>query len=106
MADIPESAVRAAAGVRARQWDRDFGDAVPRPRFVEEAREILEAAAPVLAGHVRREVAAAIRAQQQPCPVPFHKLFPGPSCRHCGRNGAFELSARIAEGIREDGHGH
>jgi hypothetical protein len=44
----------------------------------------------------RRALAAVIRAQKVPCrehPMPF----PKPSCWQCGRNGAFERAARIAE---------
>lgn len=59
MPDIPDAAVRAAADVRALQWDRKFGHiAGSRERFEAEAREILEAAAPILAEHVAQAIIA------------------------------------------------
>jgi hypothetical protein len=43
-------------------------------------------------------LAAQIRAQKVLCTEPLHDQFPKPSCWQCGRNGAFERAARIAEG--------
>lgn len=43
-------------------------------------------------------VAMEIRRQKTTCTEPGHEYLPRPSCWTCGRNGAFERAARIAEG--------
>lgn len=45
----------------------------------------------------RPALAQAIRDQKRRCPELLHWLYPKPSCWYCGRNGAFERAAQIAE---------
>jgi hypothetical protein len=45
-----------------------------------------------------QSIPAKIRAQKQECPEPSHNFLAKPSCWYCGRNGAFERAAKIAEG--------
>lgn len=48
-----------------------------------------------------QRTATEIRQQKTTCGEPGHEYLPKPSCWTCGRNGAFERAARIAEGTAD-----
>ena len=103
MPDLPESAVQAAAEVRRRQYDSEFDASHLRWQdFSGEAREILDAAAPVLAGEIARKILAHMEAHG-PAPeapgVTRHEVLRRAWRRH------FRIAAQVASGAfytRED----
>lgn len=70
VADIPQEAVRAVAEIlRYREVDASGeGDIAPVAEFDEEARELLEAAAPFIAERIAAEIERVVASGDQPRP--------------------------------------
>lgn len=90
---VPDSAVKAAAEVMLRQYDEEYDASyLSWNDFADVAREVLEAAAPILVAAGRAQAAADIRDDPYPNPSPAIPAW------HAGYVEATERAAVVAEG--------